>query len=566
MVAIVLAALTFFAGVQGSAIWPGTHDCSGNNLVIYQTKWCDGVPNCHLESKTLAQCQEICAGMDDCEGFSYWAPTTIDQKSCIPKSASCTDFNAGTCDPGSDHCFYKKTEIVAPMCCTAMTASCMACSAGKSVEEFCEENTGVVGCEPETPESSEVVGFERQANMGSGRGNLIETFRGVVEECADRCRQNDLCAAFTYFTSRGNCKLKSALGDQNAVTGRDTYVKLSQSEPEPQITWERRGGLCYEWSLQRMYYTEVPIGDNIRGIVGSWSECQGHCARNAKCHMFWSNLMNGGPGGHQTRTCQIYVLKDGVSLAAVAADELTEGRRRLPSYRENHQCVWKYGFQWTEASHKAIYKTVGKGLCRNLGIRVFEGRGDNVGEGLELVKNCADACKNQKAPLAYGTWQSRGKAVGFSVNIANERGRCYCQHEKYTQCRQVAGHVYDAYEFVKSEDELPRENYKMVGKGLCRNLGIRVYEGRGDNPGRGVELVKYCAEACKNQKAPLAYGTWQSRGKAVGFSINWANSRGRCYCQHEDYATCSKIATHRYDAYEFTTDRRLLSLASVESD
>merc|ERR1712146_212078 len=89
-----------------------------------------------------------------------------------------------------------------------------------------------------------------------------------------------------------------------------------------------------------------------------------------------------------------------------------------------------------------------------------------------------------------------------------------------------------------------------------------VYEGNGDNPGRGVELVKYCAEACKNQKAPLAYGTWQSRGKAVGFSINWANSRGRCYCQHEDYATCSKIATHRYDAYEFTTDRRLLSLAS----
>jgi hypothetical protein len=76
----------------------------------------------------------------------------------------------------------------------------------------------------------DVVGYERQANMGSGQGNLIETFTGTPEECADRCRQNDLCAAFTYFTSRGNCKLKSALGDQNAVTGRDTYVKLQKWE------------------------------------------------------------------------------------------------------------------------------------------------------------------------------------------------------------------------------------------------------------------------------------------------------------------------------------------------
>jgi len=63
--------------------------------------------------------------------------------------------------------------------------------------------------------------------------------------------------------------------------------------------------------------------------------------------------MNGGPGGRFTRTCQIYVLKDGVSMDADFAEEMMGERRRLPSYRENHQCVWKYGFEWT----KALYVT-----------------------------------------------------------------------------------------------------------------------------------------------------------------------------------------------------------------
>jgi len=38
------------------------------------------------------------------------------------------------------------TSTTQKICCRAMTASCMACSANQSVEKFCEENPNVVGC------------------------------------------------------------------------------------------------------------------------------------------------------------------------------------------------------------------------------------------------------------------------------------------------------------------------------------------------------------------------------------------------------------------------------------
>ena len=63
--------------------------------------------------------------------------------------------------------------------------------------------------------------------MGSGSGNKVKTYVGVVvKECAKYCNLEVTCAAFTYFRDK-RCKLKSALGSQNEVDDRNTYVKLS---------------------------------------------------------------------------------------------------------------------------------------------------------------------------------------------------------------------------------------------------------------------------------------------------------------------------------------------------
>ena len=86
-----------------------------------------------------------------------------------------------------------------------------------------------------------------------------------------------------------------------------------------------------------------------------------------------------------------------------------------------------------------------------------------------------------------------------------------------------------------------------VGGGICKPLGIRVYDGTADNPGTNAdERRARCAEACFHKKAALQYGPWSSRPDAVGYSL----SGGRCYCNHEKFAGCDKGWTY-YKAYEY---------------
>ena len=92
-------------------------------------------------------------------------------------------------------------------------------------------------------------------------------------------------------------------------------------------------------------------------------------------------------------------------------------------------------------------------------------------------------------------------------------------------------------------------DYAPVGTGLCDpSLGIRVYEGNGDNNGTTQERKDRCALACLNKNTPLAYGPWSRRGDALGFGV--AESNGTCYCQHQAYASCTKDH-HAYTTYEF---------------
>ena len=51
---------------------------------------------------------------------------------------------------------------------------------------------------------------------------------------------------------------------------------------------------------------------------------------------------------------------------------------------------------------------------------------------------------------------------------------------------------------------------KQVGTGLCQPLGIRVYEGNGDNDGTTQQRTDRCASACFNKKTALGYGPWNT--------------------------------------------------------
>ena len=91
-------------------------------------------------------------------------------------------------------------------------------------------------------------------------------------------------------------------------------------------------------------------------------------------------------------------------------------------------------------------------------------------------------------------------------------------------------------------------------------LGIRVFNGKingtnssSDNVGSTQQRTDRCAKACFDKKIALDYGgsyygPWSSRGDAVGFAL--VETSGRCYCQHEEFASCKKEYL-MYTAYTF---------------
>ena len=92
-----------------------------------------------------------------------------------------------------------------------------------------------------------------------------------------------------------------------------------------------------------------------------------------------------------------------------------------------------------------------------------------------------------------------------------------------------------------------------VGTGLCTKpaapwLGVRVYDGTGDNEGTMRQRMDRCAAACLNKRTPLQFGPWSRSADAVGFGFK---TNGRCYCQHKEWASCNQWGISSYAAYEF---------------
>ena len=97
-----------------------------------------------------------------------------------------------------------------------------------------------------------------------------------------------------------------------------------------------------------------------------------------------------------------------------------------------------------------------------------------------------------------------------------------------------------------------------IWPGLCTNpsIGIRVYNGKGDNPNPEEDRIENCAKACKeaNNTQVKEYGPWCDddvqtgcKPPAIGFGLTLHN--GRCYCEH--YEDCAGRGHNSYRMYRF---------------
>ena len=87
------------------------------------------------------------------------------------------------------------------------------------------------------------------------------------------------------------------------------------------------------------------------------------------------------------------------------------------------------------------------------------------------------------------------------------------------------------------------------GKGECKGTEVRMFESTSDNPGTNVaERIQACAQACLTKLPALNTRSWDTYPPVKGFAL----SGGRCYCESQDSATCSRSdnSYYRYDFYD----------------
>jgi hypothetical protein len=99
--------------------------------------------------------EEYCKSMPStvgCTTVTIAPATTRPRMCCLAMSAKCLACKAGQSidqyckeKPDTDGC-----PSVPPKCCKAMTATCQACAKGQTVEEYCKNMPFTAGCLPET--------------------------------------------------------------------------------------------------------------------------------------------------------------------------------------------------------------------------------------------------------------------------------------------------------------------------------------------------------------------------------------------------------------------------------
>lgn len=127
-------------------------------------------------------------------------------------------------------CLEEEEEIIA--CCQAMTASCLACSAGVSVEKYCENSCtpNLVGCEECYGEDESEIKPDK-TRMENGLGQIIrgEIKAGVyTNEDGDQIRVREL--AQNRFEFRfGNYSAETELEVEEETEGNITKFKIQLS-------------------------------------------------------------------------------------------------------------------------------------------------------------------------------------------------------------------------------------------------------------------------------------------------------------------------------------------------
>jgi hypothetical protein len=110
----------------------------GDGSMVDEAKWCPAEHGC-------LPTDEMSTGADIIHTCQPEPPQCCKAlvASCLACAAGVTEAEYCEQNPGTVGCKPKP-----PQCCKAMTASCLACAAGVTEAEYCERNPGTVGCKP----------------------------------------------------------------------------------------------------------------------------------------------------------------------------------------------------------------------------------------------------------------------------------------------------------------------------------------------------------------------------------------------------------------------------------
>jgi hypothetical protein len=146
--------LTFDAP-QGVTVDQANHACPGGFSPVTMEALRDGgaVDYCWDKTNTLSFCPHGCFiyNSESLEGFGYIAFPILDSTAHVaPAHYAPTDQQGATVASMITGVLAATNPPTLDddgiVCCRALTAPCLACSAGVSVEEYCDQNPGVAEC------------------------------------------------------------------------------------------------------------------------------------------------------------------------------------------------------------------------------------------------------------------------------------------------------------------------------------------------------------------------------------------------------------------------------------
>lgn len=108
----------------------GTFDHYGNCIPDDCRAWYDGCNNCFVQNNGFLTCTEIF-----CDNIPPGNATCMDDTTCDDVACPVCNYGNKTLDGKCCGCYEEP-----PMCCLAMTPSCLACSSGQNVDEWCLSN------------------------------------------------------------------------------------------------------------------------------------------------------------------------------------------------------------------------------------------------------------------------------------------------------------------------------------------------------------------------------------------------------------------------------------------